>query len=514
MNRLTPSPSVRDLLKSGQEDLFDLSGRSRRIAGILSPLTVEDVVRIVRWANETHGVRLHAVSCGKNWGFGSALPTEQDAYIVDLSGLKNIRNLDLSAGFAELEPGVTQGMLDKALEAGHRTHYFNVTGAGTETSVLGNALERGIGYFGSRHEDLLDLEVVLPTGEIIHTSCHSGMPFHTGLGIDLKDLFVQSSLGIVTSAKVRLPRRPEVMGVLLAKPLPSIPVGKLVEALATCQAEGLIRSVPHIANKQRAYITFAPYLRPEERSAFTATLSDWSAVIPLFGPKPLVEAATESIIDRLKNIASCQFLASEGAPADGALKPLTDLAQGIPSNVALPGVSFAALGQVEPIGLNLEKGMAGLIHVVPTCLPEEVSVRSLLNLIEETRLGKKSEPLALTINLVNVGMAVVVISVPLIRTREEDKLQSVDLADTLLLNCHERGFTPYRLGLNDAETLAALSRRPTEKDELLQRMVELFDPNGILCRSRYQRVDEPVDDTVETPHLSADLRPETEMVAV
>ena len=513
MNRLT-SPTVRDLLQSGPEERVDLSGRSRRIAGVLSPVSLEDVVRIVRWANETHGVRLHAVSCGKNWGFGSALPTEQDAYIVDLSGLNRIRKLDLSTGYAELEPGVTQGMLDKALEASHRTHFFNVTGAGTETSVLGNALERGIGYFRSRHDDLLDLEVVLPSGEIIHTSCPPGMPFHTGLGVDLKNLFVQSSLGIVTSAKIRLPRRPETMGVLLVKPLPSIPVGKLVEALATCQAEGLIRSVPHIANRERAYITFAPYLRPEERSAFAATLSDWSAVIPLFGPKRLVECAIDSIMDCLKEIASGQFLASEGAPADGAMKPLTDLAQGIPSNVALPGVSFAALGQVEPIGLNLEKGKAGLIHVVPTCLPDERSVQLLLSLIEDIRLRKKSEPLALTINLVNVGMAVVVISVPLNRTSKENTLQAVDLADTLLLDCHEHGFTSYRLGLNDAETLASLSGRPTEKDELLQRLVEMFDPNGILCRSRYLRVEETEDEAAERPHLSADLHPETEMVIV
>ena len=148
-----------------------LCGNRRIRSGIIRPQSAADVQRIVCAASKAGpSVKLQAISCGRNWGFGSDLPTRNGAYTLDLSALKSIRSLDLKSHCVELEPGVTQGQLDEALEQHGRSHYFNVTGAGLGASVIGNALERGIGYSGQRHLDLLDLEVVLPTGEIARTS--------------------------------------------------------------------------------------------------------------------------------------------------------------------------------------------------------------------------------------------------------------------------------------------------------------------------------------------------------
>ncbi|GGU44204.1 hypothetical protein [Lentzea flava] len=45
---------------------------------------------------------------------------------------------------------------------------LNVTVSAAETSVLGNALDRGSSLRHQRVHDLLGLEVVLPGGELVH----------------------------------------------------------------------------------------------------------------------------------------------------------------------------------------------------------------------------------------------------------------------------------------------------------------------------------------------------------
>ena len=199
-----------------------LCGHRRHSAGVLTPQCVADVQRIVAAASRARGaVKLQPLSCGRNWGFGSDLATTDDVYTLNLSALRRIRAFNLKMHCAEIEPGVTQGQLDDALEHEGGSHYFNVTGAGLGASVLGNALERGIGYSGQRHLDLLDLEVVLPTGELAHTS-RFGMLSRTraglsGLGPDPTALFCQSNFGVVTAATIALHRRPTMMGGVLCR---------------------------------------------------------------------------------------------------------------------------------------------------------------------------------------------------------------------------------------------------------------------------------------------------------
>src|SRR5271168_2498423 len=97
--------SVENLITSGPAQLEDLSGQKRTIRGVLSPRDRRDVARIVKWAGMNAGMKLHPVSCGKNWGFGSHLPAEDGAYILNLSQLNQVRELNLQLGYAEVEPG-------------------------------------------------------------------------------------------------------------------------------------------------------------------------------------------------------------------------------------------------------------------------------------------------------------------------------------------------------------------------------------------------------------------------
>src|SRR5690606_6189079 len=175
--------------------------RRRGVAGVLRPRRVEDVVVIVAVAREC-GARIYPVSTGKNWGLGSKQPVSDGCFLVDTSGLDRIRQLDVERGIAVIEPGVTQAQLVDATAS--TPWVVNLTGSCAATSVLGNALDRGVGNLRQRTDDLLGLEVVTGSGSLIRCGSFwskrdEAFYYRHGVGPDLVPLFCQSNLGIVTA---------------------------------------------------------------------------------------------------------------------------------------------------------------------------------------------------------------------------------------------------------------------------------------------------------------------------
>ncbi|MFC7994100.1 FAD-binding oxidoreductase [Streptomyces pilosus] len=229
--------------------------RSRSVFGVVRPHTAEEVRRVVELfaAEETTAV-LHAFSTGGNWGLGSREPAQDGAVVLDLSGLDQIRDVDVAGGWAVVEPGVTQARLARLLEGGERM--LNVTASSAHTSVVGNALDRGVGLRHQRVEDLTGLEVVLPDGELIRVGWwpdpDRATPVYThGLGPSLVQLFVQSALGVVTAATVRLLPRPEALRVVRLNFAPD-QVEAATAEVRRWVAQGLARGVVKIYNEVAA----------------------------------------------------------------------------------------------------------------------------------------------------------------------------------------------------------------------------------------------------------------------
>ena len=268
---------------------------------------MSDVQCIVSAACKAAGVvKLQPISCGRNWGFGSDLPAEHGAYTLDLSALNTIRSLDLKSHCVQLEPGVTQGQLDEALRREGSTHYFNVTGAGLGASVLGNALERGIGYSGQRHLDLLDLEVVLPTGRL---RAHPGFTrarrmsaYLGGLGPDPTGLFCQSNFGVITSATIALHRRPQVLGAVVCRMDDPNRFPDLISVISDLMAEGACYGVPHIFNRERIVTTLSPHLDQTDAAKLRSTAALWMALIPIRGSKAVFAAQARYLAKHLEAI--------------------------------------------------------------------------------------------------------------------------------------------------------------------------------------------------------------------
>jgi 4-cresol dehydrogenase (hydroxylating) len=477
---------VSDLVCEEARTLSDLSGHSRRIAGRLSARTTLDVVRIVRAAG-LHGIKLHPVSCGKNWGFGSALPSINGAWIVDLGNMTNIRAYSPECGSICIEPGVTQLMLHQALEKEGREWLFNVTGAGESTSVLGNALERGIGYHGHRHLDLVELEVVTGTGEAFWTRLGNGHLSECGapLGPDITQLFPQAGFGIVTSARLRLIKRTNGSGVIIARLRDETRAEEFFQKILMLKRDGCITGVPHIANRQRIVTTMLPWLAPEQQRSFMDKASSaWTAALPMQGCREITMAAAGVIEASLSKLGDLEVILGEDnlpAPSTSSspMDQLKQLASGFPSNLALPSVQWSALGKADVTVLDPEKTNAGLIHVTPAVPSSATEIGNALRLIESTARELGLQPLALTVNVVDSLTTVIVISVPFIKT---EAAPAHIKAQKLWRALSGAGIHPYRLGLGNEQEMGSASRNSAD---IFNRIRSALDTNGVFAPSKY-----------------------------
>jgi 4-cresol dehydrogenase (hydroxylating) len=194
-----------------------------RVLALLRPATSAEAAECVRIAN-TYRVPLYPVSGGRNWGLGSRVPPS-DAALLDLTGLDRILDFDDDLGVMTLEAGVTFQQAHDFLRRQSARCYLPPIGGPPEASVIGNCVERGDGFgpTGERLLHLSGLEVILPTGRIVHTGFRGlreprlGPLSRGAAGPYLDGLFTQSNLGVVTSASVWLSRIPRHVRVVTCR---------------------------------------------------------------------------------------------------------------------------------------------------------------------------------------------------------------------------------------------------------------------------------------------------------
>jgi 4-cresol dehydrogenase (hydroxylating) len=460
-----------------------LCGNRRIRSGVIRPQNAADVQRIVCAASKAGGkVKLQTVSCGRNWGFGSDLPARNGAYTLDLSGLRSIRSLDLKSHYVELEPGVTQGQLDEALERHGSSHYFNVTGAGLGASVVGNALERGIGYSGQRHLDLLDVEVVLPTGRLARTSrfhMHSGSTAYLGgLGPDPAGLFCQSNFGIVTAATIALHRRPEAMGAVLCRVSKEDRFPALVSAVSDLISEGSCYGVPHIFNRERIVTTLSPHLNQAEAAKLRSGAALWTALIPIRGSKVVFAAQVQHLRSILEPIGKIEVLGNSEDPDP----KLSNLVQGRPSDLALASVEFSAFGRCSAVDAPVEASGAGLIHVVPVVALRAEAIAQVERLTFQVLRRHRYKDVPISLNALSARTAALIVSVGFDRRSSQGTMVARRAADDLLGAYVDAGLMPYRLGLDQA---CHVPKMDGPWPEIFCAIQRTLDPSGCMAASRY-----------------------------
>ncbi len=196
--------------------LYEYDGSVERAApeAAVFPTTTDEVVRLVRWANEKN---LPIVARGAGTGLSGGAVAVEGGLILGFSRMKKIVEIDTDNQRAVVQPGVVN--LDLSLAVAASGYYYAPDPSSQKACTLGGNVAENSGgphtlACGVTTNHVLGLEVVMPDGQLLHT----GGKVADSPGYDLTGLLVGSegTLGIVTEITVRLIRLPEAVKTLLA----------------------------------------------------------------------------------------------------------------------------------------------------------------------------------------------------------------------------------------------------------------------------------------------------------
>jgi len=494
----------------------------RRIPAVVRPRTVEDVVQVVQIARRHH-TPIHPISRGCNWGMGSKLPPRDDTAVLDLSDLNRIREINPAGRYAVVEAGVTQGQLYERLKQDRLPLRFNVTGSSADSSLIGNALERGVGYLDSRVHFLSGLEVVLGTGEVIRTGfghiegARTTHLYRPGVGPSLDALFAQGSFGIVTAAGVELLPQPEAETAVIARIEREEELPALIDVLADLRRRGLISGVAHVGNRERSWITLAPLVAEQmiasgrcapqqardvaEHILRAEGFGPWSAVAAIFGPRAGHRARCCEVRSVLRRVARVTMLNSATlARAERllgfaarwsdrvarqlallrAVKPLYGLSEGIPTNDTLPAVDWP-LGGLPQRSRDPDQGSAGLLYCLPILPADGEAVADAVASVRRIFRAHGFEA-AITVNLLDDRSLEGVISLAFRRDDPAEAERAQRAVREAEEDLWQRGCPPYRVGLGSMDLVV----RPEDPFwQIVARLKDVFDPDDVISPGRY-----------------------------
>lgn len=503
----------------------NITGRAYPASSLAQPSCLQDVVSLVVAARQKK-TPLYPISTGRNWGYGSASPAASGCQLVDLRKMNRILNADkisLLNPVAVIEPGVTQGQLYDFLQQHCPALTFNVTGASRDTSIIGNALDRGVGYFGPRKDDLFGLEVVCGSGEVLKTGfrrlgedsplAHSH-PF--GLGPMLDGLFFQGNYGIVTSACFRLmPRRPKEVAVSLAL-YDNEKLNLFINELAHLKRTGLMTSVTHVANKARTHSSlmygihqyfetvcqYAPDRANEdaERALQLVAPKEWTSLGAVTGNAGQVRAALKEIKSRMKSLARVVVVtdrkldigyrvanalraipfARANAAAISAVRPLHGLALGVPTDVAIDNLLWK-YGRNDLRATQLDESNCGLLYVSPA-LPQDGQL--VATLLEELNAiaARENHILYTTVNIETSTSLVAIINILFDRSKPEEIERAHRCAKALLDHLHLRKLEVYRARI---DMMGDVVSETSDYWQTVRALKQVLDPDNIIAPGRY-----------------------------
>lgn len=502
----------------------NVTGRHKKVCTVYKPANLEEVQELVCSARKS-GIPLYPVSTGFNWGYSSRSPVVEGCALLDLSGMNRILNaedISLDNPVAVIEPGVTQGQLYEFLQRHCPQLGFNVTGSGRETSIIGNALDRGVGYDGPRSEDIFGLEIVTGTGEVLHTGFRrlgENSPLtHTypyGLGPMLDGLFLQGNFGIVTSACFQLiPKRPcEIAVSLSLKNEQDLPA--FIDELVRLRRENLITTVTHIANRARSHSTLhygiATYLEnrcsltaeailKETERALNIVAGEWACLASLKGSAAQVSATLREIRRRMRKFGYLKVITDKQlnlgfAVADGlrsfsfarahaavisAIRPLHRLAMGVPTDIPVENLLWK-FGAIDKRAVELDQSRCGLLFISPVFPLNGQFIAAAIGEMQSIAENYQ-HVLYVTVNIEANNALVAIINLLFDRSSAEEVERAHSCANALLAYIHNQGLELYRARADWMDKITAINPDYWKKIRALK---QVFDPDNIIAPGRY-----------------------------
>lgn len=175
---------------------------------VLKPKTVEQISQIVQYCNQ-HKIPI-TPRAGGTGQMGGALPIHAGV-IISIEKLNKIIDIDTQNFQATVEAGVINFHLQQALEP--LGFLYGPDPSSWGSSFIGGNIATNAGglraiKYGVTSASVLNLEVVLPNGDIIWTGANT---LKNSTGYNLTQLFIGSegTLGIVTKAVLKIIPKPK-----------------------------------------------------------------------------------------------------------------------------------------------------------------------------------------------------------------------------------------------------------------------------------------------------------------
>ncbi|WP_350305957.1 FAD-binding oxidoreductase [Photorhabdus viridis] len=442
--------------------------QKRRINGVITPKTLHNVIEIVSLAKDFPNVRLHPVSVGYNWGLGSKEDMADGSYLLELKKLNSIQKIDLERGWAVIEPGVTQGELSKKLVGSNR--FINITASSAHSSFLGNSMDRGVGIRHQRTEDLMGLEVLLPSGKLIRVGwwpTEKKTPIYPhGVGPSLVQFFTQSNFGIVTSGVIKLHQRAEFTRILRFT-FQRVNLTKAISELQRWVANRINSGVLKI------YDTTANKTYGGKNNTYTIHMC-------IDGLKEHVELTTTFIIKECERsgIFNDIVFSDDGESKKDVIAKLIEAAHVGDTSYNDELLSQTLDGNHDTID-SKSKGWIFFLPLIPFT-PQALS--KAYDIIDEIH-SETGILCGATINSLSGSIIDLVVSICFDKNSNEKNSAFLAL-DLLHQKFNEHGFVPYRLDIDHSHWAKIITPNNSEID-FIKDIKSYLDENNLISNNRY-----------------------------
>ncbi|KAK5091274.1 hypothetical protein LTR05_001456 [Lithohypha guttulata] len=360
-------------------DMFYILEKEYFVAScVVAPRNVPDVQAIMRLCNEFI-IPAWPFSIGRNVGYGGSAPRVPGSIGIDMGrNMNKVLEVNVDGAYALVEPGVTFFDLhDYLVKNNLRDHLWcDVPDLGGG-SVLGNTVERGVGYtpYGDHWMMHCGMEIVLPDGSLIRTGMGAlpdpdadpSLPpheqswnkcahlFNYGFGPYNDGIFSQGSLGIVTKLGIWLMTNPGGYQSYLITIPRDEDLHQAVEIIRPLRVGMILQNVPTLRHvlldaavmgDRKTYTSSTKPLTDPEIDAIAEKLNlgRWNFYGALYGPPPVRDVMWQVVKASFGKIKGAKFYFPEEMPDNLVLQTRHDTLQGIPSVTELRWVDWLPNG--------------------------------------------------------------------------------------------------------------------------------------------------------------------------
>lgn len=495
-------------------------------SAIVKPASRQEVELIVKTA-KLFNLTIHPISTGKNWGYSDSSAVSDGQIILDLSRMNKILDINEKLGYITIEPGVTQGQVYEYLEKNNIKLWMDATGAGPDTSIIGNTMERGFGHspYGDRYAHSCGYEIVLPDGEILNTGfghyANSKVTevYKWGVGPSIDGLFTQSNLGIVTKMTLWLMPKPEDFKIVLFMLKDEGDIAEFIERVRILRMDGTLKSVIHIGNDLRIVSMSQSYPFAEMESVTSLSMEKrkelakrngvgfWTGTAGLYGSKEQIKADLVKIKKALKGFNGLKKMAVIDERQLNILKKTVsflnklgfckelevlgkkvsiamDLLKGKSPETCVQGglwrikdqKNFGEINSTNPLDYH-----AGFYWISPILPMEGHHVMNLINLVEPI-FHRFGFDLQQTLSMTTERALTSVMTISFDKKNEVEAQKAKSCHDEVVKALISEGYILYRAGNH---TMSLLPETSTTYFDFLKKIKKVIDPANVISPGKY-----------------------------